>query len=364
MLADEITADLRAIRDDALARARIHNQPAARLLMSKGITYGSIIAKPDGTVDTSKVHGVNPDLRVRPFFAHGGKIAIREFVVGALNDEMGVVVHDPELAVAAGGGRVTTPAGFVMDGSVDAFTPPPPGPSEVDPCIVDYVEFYLLNYFKPGTYEQTEQTECGRRVFEQIGCAACHVPDLPLNRDRRVADVETVFDPQHGSFNGLYATATPLCNITADQTGLPALQPPKEASFLVKNFFTDLRRHDLGPNFYERNYDGTVQKEFMTKPLWGVGSTAPYGHDGRSINLTEVILRHGGEAIASAGNFERLPETERASLLAFLGSLILFPPDDTASNLNPANRHDPNYPQSGHGSIKLGALFNNPADPE
>ena len=34
----------------------------------------------------------------------------------------------------------------------------------------------------------------------------------------------------------------------------------------------------------------------MTEPLWGVGTTAPYGHDGRSINLNEVILRHGGEA--------------------------------------------------------------------
>jgi CxxC motif-containing protein (DUF1111 family) len=38
----------------------------------------------------------------------------------------------------------------------------------------------------------------------------------------------------------------------------------------------------------------------MTEPLWGVGSTAPYGHDGRSINLREVILRHGGEALAVA----------------------------------------------------------------
>jgi CxxC motif-containing protein (DUF1111 family) len=32
----------------------------------------------------------------------------------------------------------------------------------------------------------------------------------------------------------------------------------------------------------------------MTEPLWGVGSTSPYGHDGRSTTLQEVILRHGG----------------------------------------------------------------------
>jgi hypothetical protein len=32
---------------------------------------------------------VNPDLRVRPFFAQGGTISIREFLVGAFNAEMG-----------------------------------------------------------------------------------------------------------------------------------------------------------------------------------------------------------------------------------------------------------------------------------
>ena len=48
-----------------------------------------------------------------------------------------------------------------------------------------------------------------------------------------------------------------------------------------------------------------MRREFLTTPLWGVGSTAPYGHDGRSINLTEVILRHGGEAQAARDAFAR-----------------------------------------------------------
>jgi hypothetical protein len=43
---------------------------------------------------------------------------------------------------------------------------------------------------------------------------------------------------------------------------------------------------------------------------------------------------------------------------------VLFPPDDTASTLDPGNRSDPAFPQKGHGSIKLGVLFNNPSDPE
>jgi hypothetical protein len=42
----------------------------------------------------------------------------------------------------------------------------------------------------------------------------------------------------------------------------------------------------------------------------------------------------------------------------------LFPPDDTASNLDPADPTKQNFPQFGHGSIKLTVLFNDPTDPE
>ena len=83
----------------------------------------------------------------------------------------------------------------------------------------------------------------------------------------------------------------------------------------------------------------------------GVGSTSPYGHDGRSINLEEVILRHGGEAQASREAFAQLSERQQAVVLRFLESLVLFPPDDTASNLAP-------------GSISLTVLFNDPRDLE
>lgn len=57
---------------------------------------------------------------------------------------------------------------------------------------------------------------------------------------------------------------------------MPTLKRPPLQPFLVKNIFTDFKRHDLGPNFWERNFDGTLQKEFLTTALWGVGTTAPY----------------------------------------------------------------------------------------
>jgi CxxC motif-containing protein (DUF1111 family) len=213
-------------------------------------------------------------------------------------------------------------------------------------------------------YQQTQLTQEGRRLLEGVGCTNCHVANLTVERDRRYADVETVYDPQRGIFNSLFATAAVLTTTIADSGGLPPVHVPRAGAFQVVNIFTDFKRHDLGPNFYEQNYDGTIQREFLTTPLWGIGTTAPYGHDGRSINLNEVILRHGGEAQAARDRFAALQPVERESILAFLNSLVLFPPDDTASNLDPGNRGLANFPQFGHGSIRLSALFLNPADIE
>jgi hypothetical protein len=375
MLADEMTTDLRVIRASAAAMAAGTGAPVTLPLKSKGVSFGSIRANPNGTFDTSGVQGVDPDLRVRPFFAQGSSFSMREFAVGAFNDEMGLKAVDPDLLVAHNGGRVVTPSGLVLDGTLDTIKAPPVSSAaedgdadgvtnEIPTSIVDFMEFYLLNYFTAGTYQSNHQTKEGLRVFKDIGCASCHLPNLQIDHDRRVADLDTVYDPVRGIFNGLFATATPLVLTIVDNPALPALKQPKNGPFLVRNIFTDFKRHDLGPNFYERNYNGTLQKQFVTRALWGVGTTAPYGHDGRSINLGEVILRHGGEAQKSRDRYARLSDQESGELEAFLNSLILFPPDDTASTLDPGDPGTPNFPQAGHGSIKLTVLFNDPGDPE
>jgi Di-haem oxidoreductase, putative peroxidase len=370
-LADEITKDLRAIRDQAVNEAAASQNNVTRRLTSKRIQFGRITAHPDGTVDTSRVEGVDLDLRVRPFFAQGGTISMREFIVGAFGAEMGMQSPDPCLVTASSGGLCVTPSGMVLDGSKDTIEAPPVTTAledgdldgvvnEIDPAIVDFVEFYLLNYFKPGTGYQNRDTRKGLQYMRKIGCTQCHRQNMEIGNDRRVADVNTVFNPKKGHFNRLFATAETKFVAVEDDSNLPPQLLPKGESFLVRNIFTDFKRHDLGPNFHEINYDGTPQTEFVTEPLWGVGSTAPYGHDGRSINLMEVILRHGGEAQRSRDRFARLRSSQRNMIIKFLESLILFPPDSTASNLNPGDPTTVGYPQFGHGSINLGALFQTP----
>ena len=372
MLGDEITQDLRAIRASATQQAGNKKTTVTLPLISKGIKYGFIKALPNGTVDTSRVEGVDPDLRVRPLFAHGGEFSMRAFAVGAFKDEMGLESVDPILCAASdpvNPVKTVSAGGLVFDPSRDKIKRPPTCSktedndgdgivNEIDAALLDHMEFYLLNYFKPGTGERSRRLEQqGESLLERSGCTACHIQDLKINVDRRVADVETQFDRQKGIFNRLFATATTLFTAVNDGQPFPQLVP-QEKPFVVRNIFTDLKRHDLGPAFHERNYDGTLQTKFLTTPLWGVGSTAPYGHDGRSINLKEVILRHGGEALDARNKFARLDDEDQRAIFNYLATLILFPPDDTASTLNPgvpgtANPQDP----AQHGSINLGALF-------
>jgi len=371
MIADEMTTDLRAMRTRAAHEAATRNVNVTLPLRSKGVSFGTITALPDGSFDTSQVQGVNPDLRVRPFFADGREFSLRAFAVGGFNDEMGLQSPDPVLCEASDPVApvvTTSPAGMVFDPALDTIKRPPTCDAtddadhdgvanELDPALIDYMEMYLLNYFRPGIGRRTARSDQGRVLMDRIGCTACHIADFVVTRDRRVADVDTQYDVVRGIFNHLYATATTRFTVVNDGEEYPELLPTGDR-FLATNLFTDFKRHDIGPAFAERNYDGSLHTDFMTTPLWGVGTKSPYGHDGRSVTLEEVILRHGGEAQSARMGFVGLGEDNQNKIIEFLRTLVLFPPDDTASNLNPGNpaTTSPQDPAQ-HGSIALSALF-------
>ncbi len=131
------------------------------------------------------------------------------------------------------------------------------------------------------------KVEEGRRVFERIGCADCHLANL-------------------GGVTGLYS---------------------------------DLLMHDMGARLRAGAYGAFVPKaevkaadnswhgdrEWRTPPLWGVASSAPYLHDGRAETLEAALLLHGGQGEASADKFRQLAPAERHHLITFLGSLVAPP---------------------------------------
>ena len=280
MLADEITQDLCAIQSAALADAKSQGgKPVTCALTSKGISYGSLTAQPDGKFDKSAVLGVNADLRVRPFFAEGSTMSIREFiVVGAYYAEMGLESPDEDLLAAATGTDVITPAGMLLSGSIDDIESPPVGSegedgdgdgivNEVPTAIVDHLEFYLLKLLqawvarrKHARRQRPAPTCCHQQRAAAVhshrlrGLPRARLADRPRPPCRRCGDG---VHPGEAGFNHLFATAVPRFDTVDDDSGFPTLKNPQRQPFLVRNIFADFKRHDLGPNFHERDFTVT-----------------------------------------------------------------------------------------------------------
>ena len=111
LLAQEITEDLQAIRDEAAEAAG--GEPGTsveRALTSKSISYGAIVATADAlgqvSFDLSRVEGVDPDLVVRPLGWKGGGPTVRTSMVGASAGLMGMLAE--ELVWFRAPGRSTT----------------------------------------------------------------------------------------------------------------------------------------------------------------------------------------------------------------------------------------------------------------
>ncbi len=111
--------------------------------------------------------------------------------------------------------------------------------------------------------------------------------------------------------------------------------------------FTDLKRHDLTDaeldhfgnerlpqgnlNGFAPAADFTVPPvprptaEFLTRKLWDVGSSMPYGHRGDLTTVTEAIYFHGGAARASRDAFFAASQDDQDAVVEFLKSLQVLP---------------------------------------
>lgn len=211
--------------------------------------------------------------------------------------------------------------------------------NEISEGDVDLVEWYMLNAPVPGVGRQTRQVRRGRAAFESLGCAACHVPDWRIEAsspnhedrhrrydgDRRFFDLAVAYREDTGRLEG-------AVTMLADQTD--GRWVPRRAATIVRGIFSDFKHHEMGPAFAETLFNGARVTRFRTAPLWGVGTSAPYGHDGASLTLDAVIRRHGGEAETAASRYRRAPTRDRDAVVAFLQSLILYQGDHVPTDLN------------------------------
>ncbi len=183
---------------------------------------------------------------------------------------------------------------------------------------LDLVELYQLNH--PVPYERPNPE--GSQIFDRIGCTRCHTPNW------RLAPANPGADDRYMRFLGERRFFELELSERSGRLEGNLRKTTKGAGVLVRGVYSDFLHHDLGPGFHQMQFDGSLIKSFRTAPLWGVGSTAPYGHDGASLDLDSVIRRHAGEADKEARAYEALSRADRAQVLEFLRGLVLYSCDD------------------------------------
>jgi hypothetical protein len=304
------------------------------------------------------------DLAVGAFAGSSGDhqfASLRFFAIGVLNQMFGILPDVPTVEVKehAGGlieswGKWSNAGAFETDlflTGVPQASPDPTRSGTISEGELDLFEWFLMNHPAPGHGPQNEQTRRGRALMESLGCTSCHVSRWVIQPgdersgmpgDRRVFNLDASYNPQVARLEGRLQPLTRKV-VAADGT---VLHVPRRERFVIEDVFTDLRHHDLGPQFWEYTWSKDrlwATKAFKTTALWGVGSTAPYGHDGMSPTLDSVIRRHGGEAEAAQKAYVEAPEQDRAALVAFLESLVLYRPETLPTDINGDGRIDPSY---------------------
>jgi hypothetical protein len=71
--------------------------------------------------------------------------------------------------------------------------------------------------------------------------------------------------------------------------------------------------------------NGVPTNQFITRKLWDVGNTAPFGHRGDLTTITEAILHHAGEARPQRERYAALPKQQQNEIVEFLNQLQVLP---------------------------------------
>ncbi len=152
---------------------------------------------------------------------------------------------------------------------------------------LDDAVFFTSTIAVPASAPRGNDARHGRELFDDFGCASCHVPTL-VTGDHPLA-------------------------VLADQRIHP---------------YTDLLLHDMGDRLTDARPDFLAEGvEWRTPALWGIGLAqlvlpgATFLHDGRARTLAEAILWHGGEAMTAREAFRTASRAERDALIAFLDTL-------------------------------------------
>ena len=323
LLGREMTSDLLNLQAKAIVRAQTSGHNVTVSLQTKGVQFGSLTAHPDGTVDTSNVQGVSPDLVIRPMGRTGNHKSIRRFSNQALNRHLGI---QPDEAVQVFSPTNPDPD---QDGVTNELTI-----GDVTALIIFEAALPVPRRAEVKSHAQTAEASRGEALFAKVGCASCHIPALPLN--------STVFcEPNAMNADGTFSDQSQkYCFDLKVTSGLKGNMVPA---------YTDLKRHTIcdptrpfdpvtnhfcsdvaivpgiastdptgpGATFFDR----PLYYQFLTAKLWDVGDSGPWGHRNDIDTLYEAIIDHGGEASPVVAAYQALPDSDQLAIVRFLKTL-------------------------------------------
>lgn len=296
-LADEMSAELHQ-NLDKLMRTLKRGENAS--LLAKGISFGLVRMTRDGRLDLSGIRGVSLDLVVRPFGWKGTSASLRQMVIASLQQNLGLQAD--ELVERAGKSGMLG-GGTRLDPDSDGVS------HEVTRGMVTALTAYLAAVAPPVEEIGMDQVFAlrvgqGRRIFDQIGCAECHTPELTI--DNPIISLGPAPDSQP----------------RVDLTPLIPIGGHRGDRALRVQLYSDLRRHNMGETLSEsRGYLGIPRHQWLTPPLWGIAVTAPYLHDGRAGSIHEAVAAHGGEGQQARDAYMKLALEDAGALRTFLISL-------------------------------------------
>ncbi len=308
-LAREFSQDLQLQRDDAIARAEERDRAITVDLVTRGVSFGRLTARPNGSVDMSEVDGVDDDLIVKPFGWKGAFVDLRRATEDAARVHFGI-----QTSVIAERHRDAPMPELLGTGS-DWWDPDADGKQrELEEGSLTAASVYLATLevptiLPPSTPSLRDRWAEGDALFDAIGCNTCHVRALSM--------LNTVW-LEYPDTTDAEPFEVELFHAGEEPKGTPNVM-----------LFSDLKRHDMGPELAERhtdtNHPHISASTWLTRPLWGLAETAPYLHDGRAATIPDAIRAHGGDAQDSRDAFEALSREEQASLHVFLLSLTRTP---------------------------------------
>jgi len=307
-LASEMTRDLQAAVANGRQAAAAQNSAQTVTLATKGVSFGTVVVRADGTLDTANVKGIDADFVVKPFGWKGRTASLRRFIEDAFQVHLGLQFETLTRAHCA------SPIPARVGGGADCEDPDNDGVKrELTEGQLTALSVYASLQQAPTEtptedVAKAQRIREGRTIFEQLGCASCHVPTLEL-RDPMLSHVSD-------STKKAFDVSLPLDGEP------PQLEITGEGTVLVP-LYSDLKRHDMGEALDERRPSAGVDgKMFLTPPLWGLAASAPYMHDGRTRTdvfvdgIYTAIDKHLGEASASRDAFRAMIDEDSARFLS------------------------------------------------